>query len=187
MLAVRFHPMPPDQPNSGPGSGTPSGIPTGAGCGVPGVPGGRLNLLLSCGGWQPESWADRLPRLLEPMGVVSHRAGTGRQATAVMQSTPIHIAIVDLGLPLDASDTPEQSEEGGTRVLELLARLEQPPPTVVVKRTRSMRDDRRELAAALRMGAFAVIDQPRETSDLDLLLDVMRRVLTRHYKGRWPA
>jgi hypothetical protein len=37
------------------------------------------------------------------------------------------------------------------------------------------------------MGAFAVIDPPRETSDLDLLLDVMRRVLTRHYKGRWPA
>jgi DNA-binding NarL/FixJ family response regulator len=121
------------------------------------------------------------------MGVVSHRAGTGRQATAVMQSTPIHIAIVDLGLPLDTSSTPEQSEEGGTRVLELLARLDQPPPTVVVKRTRSMRDDRRELAAALRMGAFAVIDPPRETSDLDLLLDVMRRVLTRHYKGRWPA
>jgi len=121
------------------------------------------------------------------MGVVSHRAGTGRQATTVLQTTPIHIAVVDLGLPLEASETPEQSEEGGTRVLDLLARLSQPPPTVVVKRARSMRDDRRELAAALRMGAFAVVDPPRETSDLDLLLDVLRRVLTRHYHGRWPT
>lgn len=177
MLPVRFHPAhDPDTPSGG-----------GCGMGLGSGTGGRLNLLLSCGGWHPDSWADRLPRLLEPMGVVSHRAGTGRQATAVLQSTPIHIAVVDLGLPLDAAESPEQSEEGGTRVLDLLARLSQPPPTVVVKRARSMRDDRRELAAALRMGAFAVVDPPRETSDLDLLLDVLRRVLTRHYQGRWPT
>ena len=146
----------------------------------------RLNLLLSYAGWQPESWVDRLPPLLEPMGIRSLRAGSGREATQVIQANPIHIAVVDLGLPLDQSDS-APSEEGGPRLLELLARLDQPPPTVVVKRSRSHRDDCREIAAALRAGAFAVIDRPRQPSDLEILLDVLRRCLSRHYRGRWPG
>lgn len=151
---------------------------------------GRLNLLLSYAGWQPESWADRLPRLLEPMGVRSLRASTGREASQVIRATPIHIAVVDLGLPLDAphnaNAAPTTADEGGPRLLELLARLDQPPPTVVVKRARTQRDDARELVAALRRGAFAVIDRPRDPRDVELLLEVLRRCLTRHYRGRWP-
>jgi CheY-like chemotaxis protein len=147
----------------------------------------RLNLLLSYSGWQVDSWVDRLPRLLEPMGVSSIRAATGVEATEVIRRvSPIHIAVVDLGLPLDQSDS-APNEEGGPRLLELLARLDQPPPTVVVKRSRSHRDDSREIAAALRAGAFAVIDRPRQPSDLEILLDVLRRCLTRHYRGRWPG
>jgi CheY-like chemotaxis protein len=122
------------------------------------------------------------------MGVCSIRASTGREATEVIRRVnPIHIAVVDLGLPLDQSDSAQQQEEGGPRLLELLARLDQPPPTVVVKRSRSHRDDCREIAAALRAGAFAVIDRPRQPSDLEILLDVLRRCLTRHYRGRWPG
>lgn len=152
---------------------------------APDTPGGRLNLLLSYAGWRDESWADRLPRLLEPMGVRSHRAASAREATRVIETIPIHVAVVDLALPLDAPC--DRAEEAGPRLLELLARTATRPPTVVVKRARTTRDDQRELAAALRAGAFAVIDRPHDTHELEGMLDVLRRVLTRHYRGRWPG
>ncbi|HRQ72173.1 MAG TPA: hypothetical protein PLU35_04005, partial [Phycisphaerales bacterium] len=78
-------------------------------------------------------------------------------------------------------------EEGGPRLLEILRRLDQPPPTVVVKRARSHRDDCREIAAALRAGAFAVIDRPHGPNDLEVMLEVLRRCLLRFYRGRWPG
>jgi CheY-like chemotaxis protein len=151
------------------------------------MPGGRLNLLLSYAGWHPDPLVDRLPLLLEPLGVHSLRATTGRQASQVIQQAPIHIAVVDLGLPLDLTPSGPTPEEAGPRLLELLARLAEPPPTVVVKRSRTHRDDSRELTAALRAGAFAVIDRPRDSRDLELLLEVLRRCLHRYYKGRWPG
>lgn len=183
-----------ESPRSQPG-GQPEGqfggrlgkIPAAAGPCAGGKDPCRLNLLLSCALWTPDPWVERLPLLLEPMGIRSHRAATGSQATEVLRRvTPIHIAVVDLGLPLDDS-TPAPAEEGGPRLLEILHRLEQPPPTVVVKRSRTHRDDSRDIAAALRAGAFAVIDRPRGTSDLEILLDVLRRCLLRHYQGRWPG
>lgn len=154
--------------------------------------GGRLNLLLSYAGWDHDSWVDRLPRLLEPMGVVALRAGTGREASEVIKSNPIHIAIVDLGLPLDTSAKPppddlHEMSEGGSRLLDLLARLAEPPPTVVVKRARTHRDDCRDIAAALKAGAFAVIDRPRGLPDLEVMLEVLRRCMDRFYKNRWPG
>lgn len=157
-----------------------------SGGGAP-VPGGRLNLLLSAAGWQPDPWVNRLPRILEPIGVHSHVAASARSAQRVIESNPIHIAVVDLALPLD--DGPESCESGnesGIALLDLLARLAVPPPTVVIKRRRSARDDRREIAAALRAGAFAVVDRPNAQNELELLLDVLSRCLTRHYAGRWP-
>jgi hypothetical protein len=156
--------------------------------------GGRLNLLLSHAGWRAESWVDALPRMLEPMGVQSHRALTGCEARRVIQTTQIHIAVVDLALPLEQAGSASGGgchepdlEEGGPRLLEILSRLDQPPPTVVVKRARSSRDDARDINAALRLGAFAVVDRPRHQSDVDLLLEVLRRALVRYYKGRWPG
>jgi len=148
--------------------------------------GGRLNLLLSYAGWEPESWVDQLPPLLEPMGVRSLRAGTGTEATRVIRSHKIHIAVVDLGLPLDRGADGE-AEPGGPRLLELLTRLETRPPTVVVRQSRTHRDDARDLRAALSLGAFAVVDRPRSTRDLELMLEVLRRALVRHYRGRWPG
>lgn len=143
---------------------------------------GRLNLLLSYAGWQPDPWVDALPRLLEPMGVNTLLAGSGDEAKRVIQANPVHIAVVDLGLPL-ASDC---SEEGGARLLELLLRLDQPPPTVAVKPRRSQRDDARQIAAALKAGAFAVVDRPRSPDDLEVMLEVLRRCLMRFYRGLWP-
>ena len=160
----------------------------------------RLSLLLGYAGWREHTWADSLPALLTPMGITAYRATSGRQASAIIEQTPIHIAVVDLGLPLDDSTPPHAEstqDQAGPRLLEILRRLPQPPPTVVIKRTRSARDDRREVAAALKLGAFAVIDPPRtteptaarspSTGDLEVFLEVLRRILYRHYQGRWPT
>ncbi len=146
-------------------------------------PGGRLNLLLSCATWRDDTWADRLPHLLQPMGISSVRATTARHAERVIRTTPIHIAVVDLGLPLD--EPADAAEEAGTRVLDLLARLSDPVPTVVVQSPRTQRDGRRSMAAALNCGAFAVVD--RSAADLEFMLGVMRRCLDRFYGSRWPT
>jgi hypothetical protein len=37
------------------------------------------------------------------------------------------------------------------------------------------------------LGAFAVVDRPRQASDLNLMLEVLRRCLLRHYDGMWPG
>lgn len=179
---------------------------------TPGRVGGhRLNLLLSSAGpvaWRDESWAESLPRLLEPMGVRTWRVKTGREATRLLQSTEVHIALVDLALPLgDESSgqipgsgpaagepsSPERrampssslgQEEGGSRLLELLARLDTPPTTIVVKREKTRREDARTLASALHAGAFAVLDRPVH---LETALEVMRRILCRYHSGKWPG
>lgn len=142
----------------------------------------RLNLLLSCASWRSDDqWAASLPRLLEPIGVASLHARSAREAERVIRTQPVHIAVVDLALPVDEAGP----AEGGPRVLELLARMESPPPTVVVKSPRTLRDEQRELTAALRWGAFAVVD--RCAADLEQMLQVMHRLLDRFYAGRWPG
>jgi DNA-binding response OmpR family regulator len=157
-----------------------------------GVSGARLNILLTDGGWRDESWAERLPRLLEPMGVHARRAGSGREASDILRGTPIHAAVVDLTLPLTSEDAARHhqmqarphTEEGGCRLLELLARVEAPPPIVVVREPRFSRDDARDLFEALKHGVFAVVDRP---VNIELMLEVFRRLLARHYRGRWPG
>ncbi|RMH27765.1 MAG: hypothetical protein D6692_07165 [Planctomycetota bacterium] len=173
----RRHPEPPHYGGSTNGAHLADDIP---------APGNRLNLLLSSGGWQPDPWVNRLPRILEPIGIRFHIAASARSAERVIQSNPIHIAVVDLALPLDDAAA-TTADEAGVQLLELLARMPVPPPTVVIKRRRSARDDRREINAALRMGAFAVVDRPNAQTELESLLEVLRRCLTRHYAGRWPG
>lgn len=158
------------------------------------TPGGcdqRLNVLLTSGDWQDETWADRLPRLLEPMGVRALRAHSGSEASRILRTDPVHVAVVDLALPLDAADAGTTGTAGGTgdseggyRLLEILSRQPAPPPTVVVKRRKSMREDAREVARALSTGAFAVIERPVH---IEIVLETLRRVLTRHYRGCWPG
>jgi len=151
-------------------------------------PKGRLNLLLSYAGWQDTPWVDRLPMILYPMGIESHIASSAHAAQRVIESNPIHIAVVDLALPLgdDPADS-AQAEEAGTRILNLLARLASPPPTVVIKRKKTARDDTREMTAALRSGAFAVVDRPHAQREIESLLEVLRRCMSRHYQNRWPG
>jgi CheY-like chemotaxis protein len=147
-------------------------------CGQP-----RLNLLLSDGGWREGSVVDQLPTLLEPMGIRSIRVASGEEAAAVIGAMPVHIAMVDLEIPLRrGAGTPEA---GGARTLQLLRRLDQPPVVVVVRPPQpEARLAVRALQEALREGAFAVLDRPLR---LDTTLEVLRRILRRYYAGGWPT
>lgn len=154
----------------------------------------RLNLLLTYGGWRQSSWADALPQLLEPMGVRSFRANSGAEAARVLQSVPVHAAVVDLRLPLDTPHAPTPTgaepdasvtEEGGERLLDVLRRLEAPPPIVVVTRDRSPREYMRELHYALRHGAYAVVHG--SAADAEQMLRVLQRLVSRFYHDRWPG
>lgn len=202
MVAPRPHSADPVQPHAGGRGGAPTGGHgghEGPGAPPPSVPPmhsaaardlpRRLNLLLSWADWRPESWVDLLDGVLRPMGVESVRARSATEAERVIRTIPVHIAVVDLRIPLrdqPASPTAPAAapEEGGPRILELLRRLEQPPPTVVVKHTRTERDDSRHISAALRSDAFAVVD--RTGVNLEQMLRIMQRVLQRFYEDRWP-
>lgn len=162
---------------------TPAGLHAASPRPAPGFPGGRLNLLLTAPDWRGETWADRLPALLQPIGVTSLRARTARQAERMLRETPVHLAVVDLSLPLE-DPARGAFEEAGTRILALLARLPSPPPTVVVQAAHGHRDRARCMSEALRCGAFAVVD--RSAADLEFMLEVMRRCLTKFYGGSWP-
>lgn len=184
MVMLR-HPNPMDHTDAA--ASQPGGAP-GAGSGA--GSGRRLNVLLTSGDWHDETWADRLPVLLEPMGVRALRAHSGSEASRILRADPVHVAVVDLALPLDASTAGGRGgagqgaeAEGGYRLLEILSRQPSPPPTVVVKRRKTMREDAREVARALSTGAFAVIERPVH---IEIVLETLRRVLTRHYRGCWP-
>lgn len=145
-------------------------------------PASRLTLLLSCPRQGSGPVVDQLPRLLEPLGIGARLASTGNEATQIIEQEPVHIAMVDLATPLHERD---RRSAGGGRVLQILRRLDAPPPTVIVRpRQAAARDSARSLSEALREGAFAVIDQPLQ---LETLLEVMRRIVRRHYADHWPA
>lgn len=83
----------------------------------------RLNLLLTDGGWRSESWSDQLPRLLEPVGIRSIKVRSGREAEELIRSTPVHIAVIDLRIPLDGSAASgDAARASGPRVLQQIGR-----------------------------------------------------------------
>lgn len=145
--------------------------------------GGRtnLNLLLSYGGWRDDTFADLLPRLLEPQGIRCLRARNLTESDQVVRQVRVHIAVVDIGLPIGEG----AGEPAGSRVLQILRRMDAPPPTVVVRPPQpSVRDQGRSLRDALHEGAFAVLER---SCSLETFLDTLRRVVQRHYAGHWPS
>ncbi len=148
---------------------------------------GRLTLLLTHNDWRDETPLHRLPHLLEPLGIECIDVGNGEEAADVIQQVPVHIAVVDLTTPLRPGQQSVGSvaPAGAARILQLLRRLEPSPPTVVVRPSQpTRRQSARELSQSLRDGAFAVLDRPIQ---LETMLEVMRRVLSRHYENSWPT
>ena len=125
----------------------------------------------------------QLPSLLKPMGIRSLTANSGEEATNVIENNVIHIALVDLSLPL-RSGCP-RGAPAGERILQLLRRLDSPPPTIVLRpRQANHRASARSLARSMQEGAFTVVDRPAR---LETLLDALQRVLRRYYRNEWPS
>ena len=149
----------------------------------------RLNLLLTYGGWRERPAVEQLPSLLNPLGIRAMQADSGEEAAQLIQSNPVHIAVVDLEIPVQprstgSADRPSLNSEGGLRILKLLRRLDPAPPTIVVRpRQATERERVRGLSHSLRDGAFAVLDRPLH---VEALLEVLRRVLKRYYENLWP-
>ena len=142
----------------------------------------RLNLLLTCSSWRDNSPIQQLPSLLGPFGIRTLTAKNGEEAVRMIEKSAIHIAIVDLGIPL--VDRAANQRPGGERVLQILRRLQPQPPTIVIRpRQASARENARSLARSLHEGAFTVVDRP---AVLETLLDALHRALRRHYADRWP-
>jgi CheY-like chemotaxis protein len=128
-------------------------------------------------------WTDQLSRLLEPQGVVSHVARTAREAIDLAERTELHAAVIDTATPLGSSAQPAQGD-GGMWLLQLLHRLPNRPPVIIVRMpafTPSQAE--RALREALRLGAFSVMDKP---VDVEQLLGVFRRLMDKRYHGTWP-
>ena len=143
-------------------------------------------MLVSASDWRQQPVAEQLPALLQPLGVECVRVASGHEATDVLRTMTIHIAVVDLAIPLRAGDDASvRRSEAGARLLQLLRRLDAPPPTIVIRPPQpSQRENARTLSDALREGAFAVLDRPVH---MEALLEALRRLVHRHYRDHWPA
>jgi DNA-binding response OmpR family regulator len=137
-----------------------------------------LNVLLTSGGWREDAWSVAVPHILSSTGINIVHARSGVEASNVIRSVTVHIAIVDLALPLDGSSI-GSSEPAGVRVLQLLRRLDAPPPTVVVRPPQATRREAsRGLVDALLDGAFSVVDRPCHP---ETMLRIMQRIMDRHF------
>ena len=136
-----------------------------------------LNVLLTSGGWREDAWSVAVPQILGAQGVNIVQARSGVEASNLIRSVTVHIAIVDMALPLDGSTM--GSEPGGVRVLQLLRRLEAPPPVIVVRPPQATRrESSRGLVDALLDGAFSVVDRPCHP---ETMLRIMQRIMDRHF------
>jgi len=127
----------------------------------------RLNVLLA---HDSDGWQDTVRRLLEPQGVQTVAVRSGRDALEIIQTTQIHVAILDQQMP----------HLGGLQVIKLMRDIKSPPPSILV--TSHLTDHL--LHEALGMHVFSVLSKP---VDLNLLLDALARVLRKRYSSRWPT
>ena len=137
-----------------------------------------------------EGWHETVTRLLEPQGVQTLTARSGRDILDILDSTPIHAIILDTHMP----------QIGGLQVIKLLRemhknKLASPsgahaggpadpatdviPPSILLTQhltTHLLRE-------ALGMRVFSVLSKP---VDFNLLLDALARLLKRYHENRWP-
>src|SRR5438552_1031145 len=124
----------------------------------------RLTVLLAD---EQEAWHRTVKGLLEPQGVRALSARTGREALELMESTAIHLAVLDHQMP----------QLGGLQVIKLL-REQHPahiPPAILL----AQQLNNHLLHEALGMHIFSVLSKP---VDLNILLDAMARILKRYHE-----
>jgi CheY-like chemotaxis protein len=121
---------------------------------------------------EKEGWHETLARLLEPQGVHTLLAHSGREALGLIESNDIHAAVLDTQMP----------QLGGLQVIKLMREMRNklPPPAILLAQhlTNSL------LREALGMRVFSVLSKP---VDFNLLLDALARLLRRYHENRWPS
>ena len=119
---------------------------------------------------EQEGWHQTVRQLLEPQGVQTLSARSGREALELIESTPVHVAVLDMQMP----------QLGGLQVIKLMRDIKAPPPSILL--ANHLTDHLLHDALGLRV--FSVLSKP---VDLNLLLDALARVMRRHYASRWPS
>jgi CheY-like chemotaxis protein len=117
-----------------------------------------------------DPWHATVRQLLLPQGVQTVSVRSGREALAVLEQRPVHVAVLDADMP----------QLGGLQVLKRLQSLPSPPPAILLARQLSSH----LLHEALGLRVFSVLGKP---VDFNQLLDALARVMRRHYEGRWPG
>ena len=134
---------------------------------------GRFKVLLAN---EQEGWHQTVRRLLEPQGVQTLSARSGREALELIESTPVHVAVLDTQMP----------QLGGMQVIRMMRDLRQDEPgRSEVPQAILLANDLTShlLREALAMHVFSVLSKP---VDFNVLLDALARVLRRYHESRWP-
>jgi CheY-like chemotaxis protein len=127
----------------------------------------RLTVLLAN---EQQGWHQTVRTLLEPQGVQTLSARSGREALQLMETKPVHVAVLDAQMP----------QLGGLAVIRLMREMHNAPPAILVANDLSSH----LLREALGMHVFSVLSKP---VDLNVLLGTLARVLRRHYESKWPS
>ena len=119
---------------------------------------------------EQEGWHQTIRGLLEPQGVRTISARSGREALDLIEATPIHAAVLDAQMP----------QLGGLQVVRLMRDLRKPTPAILLANdlTGAL------LREALSVHVFSVLSKP---VDFNVLLDSLARVLRRYHQSRWPG
>jgi CheY-like chemotaxis protein len=126
----------------------------------------RLTVLLAN---EQEDWHKTVRTLLEPQGVQTLSARSGHEALQLMESKPVHVAVLDAQMP----------RLGGMQVIRLMREMNNAPPAILLAHDLTSQ----LLREALGMHVFSVLSKP---VDFNVLLDTLARVLKRYYESRWP-
>ena len=127
----------------------------------------RLTVLLAN---EQEDWHRTVRSLLEPQGVQTVVAHSGREALDLIEHQPIHVAVLDQQMP----------QLGGLQVIKLMREMHKAPPAILLANQLT----NHLLHEALGMHVFTVLAKP---VDFNLLLDSLARILRRFHESRWPA
>src|SRR5208282_227593 len=127
----------------------------------------RLTVLLAD---EQEEWHWTVRGLLEPQGVQTASARSGRQALELIESGSVHVAVLDAHMP----------QLGGLQVIRMIRELHKSTPAILLTSHLTSH----LLQEALGMQVFSVLSKP---VDFNLLLDALARVLRRYHENRWPA
>lgn len=119
---------------------------------------------------EQEGWHRTVRGLLEPQGVQTVVARSGREALQLIESRPIHVAVLDQAMP----------QLGGLQVVKLMRAMTNAPPAILLANSLTTN----LLHEALAMHIFSVLSKP---VDFNALLDALARVMKRHYEGKWPS